>query len=156
MHIYIATTRFNDETWEQNCDWRIKNEWRGCVYGTPTRMKDNIPTGGLVVMLEMNNDKNKIVGLGLVKNSLALDRRYAIYNWGNYNRYIYRSHYRIDRQDLSREEEMIMLVLDMLLFKGQRHLKRGQGITCLPKWIIENKHVDFEKIIREMFVSRFK
>lgn len=156
MLLNIATMRFNDDTWNQNCEWRITNEWRGCVYGTPTKMKASIPIGGLVVILEMNNDKNKIVGLGLVKNYLALDRKYNIYKWGNYNRYTYKSHYRIDRKDLTLEEEIVLLVLDMLVFKGYKHIKRGQGIICLPEWILNNKKIDFRKKIREMFLSRFK
>ena len=107
MHINIATTRFNNDTWEQNYEWRIKNEWRGCIYGTPMRIKDTISIGSLIVILEMHNDKNKIIGLGLVRNCLSLERKFKIYKWGNYNRYIYKSQYHIVRDDLSREEEIV-------------------------------------------------
>ena len=35
------------------------------------------------------------------------------------------------------EELKIMKILDVLLFKGSRHSKDRQGITCLPRWITE-------------------
>ena len=97
MKLTIATTRFNNETWEQNLTWRRRNEWDGCIYGSPMEMKEDIYKGALVIILEMNNDVNKIMGLGLVKNSVATDKYYKIYKWGNYNRYTYKSEYRIDR-----------------------------------------------------------
>ena len=78
---YLASTRFNTETWEQNQTWRRKNEYRGCVYGTPIRIKDDVPIGANIIILEMQNDINKIVGIGLVRNNLALDRKYKIYVW---------------------------------------------------------------------------
>lgn len=154
--LYLTTTRFNNDTWQQNCNWRRKNQWTGCIYGTPTKIKENVPLCSTIVILEMNNDINKIMGLGLVYNKLALDRKHCIYKWGNYNRFIYKSKYRIDRDDLDTESEKMLKILDHLVFKGSRHLKRGHGITSIPKWIIENKHINFKKKIRELFVKTFR
>lgn len=156
MKLTIATTRFNNDTWEQNLTWRRQNEWDGCIYGTPMEMKEDIYKGSLVIILEMNNDVNKIMGLGVVKNSIATDKYYKIYKWGNYNRYTYKSKYRIDRDEMGDEELKIMKMLDVLLFKGSRHLKRGQGITCLPAWIMKNSHINFTTKLRDMFILRFK
>lgn len=156
MKLTIATTRFNNDTWEQNISWRRQNEWDGCIYGTPMEMKEDIYKGSLVIILEMNNDVNKIMGLGVVKNSIATDKYYKIYKWGNYNRYTYKSKYRIDRDEMDDEELKIMKILDVLLFKGSRHLKRGQGITCLPRWIMKNSHINFTAKLRDMFITRFK
>ena len=55
------------------------------LYGTPMEMKEDIYKGSLVIILEMNNDVNKIMGLGVVKNSIATDKYYKIYKWGNYS-----------------------------------------------------------------------
>ena len=153
--IYLASTRFNKDTWSQNESWKRKNTFDGCVYGTPCMLKDYIIIGSSVIILEMHNDLNKIVGIGLIKNKLALDRRYNIYAWGNYNRYTYKGARRIDRSECTKDEELVMFVLDMLMFKGSRHLKRGQGITCLPPWIIDNKHINFIKKLYDMFNTRF-
>ena len=29
----VATTRFNNETWDENTQWRTTNNLSGCVYG---------------------------------------------------------------------------------------------------------------------------
>ena len=152
--LYIATTRFNNETWGQNERWRISNEWEGCIYGTPMKMKEDIPIGSAVIIIEMNNEQNKIMGIGLVENKLSLDKRYNIYDWGNYNRYTYKGKHRIDIEDINANESLIIRVLELLVFKGYRHLKRGQGITSLPQWIMKNKQINFKKEIASMFTKR--
>jgi len=151
---YLASTRFNAETWKQNQNWRDTNDHKGCIYGSPVRIKDDVPIGANIIVLEMQNDTNKIVGIGLVRNNLALDRRYKIYDWGNYNRYTYKGEIRIDRSSCNEEEEKVMMILDQLMFKGYRHFKRGSGITCLPRWIINNRHIDFIEKITGMFKYR--
>lgn len=154
--LYIATTRFNNSTWQQNNSWRERNEWNGCIYGTPTLIKDTIPIGMSIAILEMHNDCNTIMGIGIISNNIEKQPKYSLYKWGNYNRFIYKSKYRIDRDNCSEEELKIIHILEILVFKGARHLKRGQGITVLPRWISKNKHIDFAGIIREMFLTRFK
>ena len=62
---YLASTRFNTETWKQNEKWRENNNYKGCVYGSPIRIKDDVPIGANIIILEMQNDINKIVGIGL-------------------------------------------------------------------------------------------
>ena len=47
-------------------------------------------------------------------------------------------------------------MFDILLFKGARHMKRGQGITAIPDWMANNKHVDFKKHFKDMFLRRFR
>lgn len=153
--VYLTCTRFNTETFKQNEQWRKNNEHVGCIYGTPVRMKDDIFVNSAVIVLEMQNDINKIVGIGLIRNSIEKDKRYHIYEWGNYNRYAYKGDYRISREELRAHEEKVLAILDMLCFKGSRHLKRGSGITSLPSWIVTNSHIDFTAEIQEMFRERF-
>ena len=38
----IGTTRFNTQTWKENTYWREKNNYNGCIYGSPVRTNDNI------------------------------------------------------------------------------------------------------------------
>lgn len=154
--LYIATTRFNGSTWQQNHLWRERNEWNGCIYGSPTLIKDAIPIGMSIAILEMHNDTNTIMGIGIISNNIEKGSKYSLYEWGNYNRFIYKSKYRIDRETCNEEELKIISILEVLVFKGSRHLKRGHGITILPNWISKNKHVNFEQRIREMFIARFK
>ena len=44
--------------------------------------EDDIFVNSPVIVLEMQNDINKIVGIGLIRNSVG-DKRYNIYDWGN-------------------------------------------------------------------------
>ena len=154
----LFATRFNDETFKQNKTWRLKNNYQGCIYTSPVTIKNNIYPDTQLFILEMNNSKNKIEAIGVIKNRLIFDNtyNYKIYNDNNYNRYIYKGKYRIDRSDLSREEEKILNILDILVFKGSRHIKRGQGITVLPDWIIKNRHFDFINFFKDLFRSRIR
>jgi hypothetical protein len=152
----IATTRFNSETWRENCTWRDRNEWEGCAYGTPTRAADKLTPNAMLFVLEMHNDCNKVKGVGLVKNAIVIGQYHKIYKTGNYNRYTYKSQYRVDRSDLDKEEEKIFKIFDVLLFKGSRHMKRGQGLTAVPDWMAKNKHIDFIKFFRNLFLQRYR
>tara|TARA_B100000902_G_scaffold222214_1_gene211144 strand:+ start:1956 stop:2495 length:540 start_codon:yes stop_codon:yes gene_type:complete len=151
----IATTRFNTETWKENVKWRKAHKWTGCVYGTPKRVSDTHLPRIPIFVLEMHNDKNKIKGVGLVKNVPVMNQHHKIYSDCNYNRYTYKSEYRISRREMTREEKKIIRIFDQLLFKGSRHLKRGQGIIAVPDRIIKTKCMNLTMFFRNMFKARF-
>ena len=56
------------------------------------------------------------------------------------------------------EEETIMKVFDILCFKGNRHMKRGQGLKMFPSRMLFNvrKKIDLVEFIRNMFKKRIK
>ena len=149
----IATTRFNQNTFNENKQWREKNNWAGAIYNSPLRTKISCEKN--VFILEMNNDENKIEGIGLVKPRVCYDTYYKIYSDGNYNRYTYKSKYRIDRSELSKEDTKNLWILEQLVFKGYSHLKRGQGITQVPGWIANNNVVNFNKYLKRLFVIKY-
>jgi hypothetical protein len=103
----------------------------------------------------MNNQTNEINGIGFIKNCLVTDKHYKIYSDNNYNRYTYKSSFRIDKEEINTDEIKYIKMLEVLLFTGYRHFKRGHGIQQLPKYIIENNTVDFINIISNMFIKRF-
>lgn len=158
----FAVTRFNNETYYQNQRWRENNKYIGCIYNTPRQIKSNIPLMINVIVFEMNNSINKIVGIGLIKNTVICDKYYKIYSDQNYNRYSYKGKYRIDiellREKMLREMnfENIKWIekLELLLFKGKTHFKRGHGIQELPAFIL-NSGINFNKKIQELFISEF-
>ena len=135
----IATTRFNNKTWKENVNWREKNKYTGCIYGTPVQIRELFVSNTNIIILEMNNDTNKIIGIGLIKNRLFFDKYYKIYSEQNYNRYTYKGQNRISRESLTEKQEKVIKILDIILFKGKNHLKRGHGITTLPYSLIKNK-----------------
>ena len=107
-------------------------------------------------VLEMNNDENKIMGIGMVMNKPRINR-YSVYENGNYNRYSFVGNHRIDRAQMNEEEIVIMRVFDILCFTGNRHMKRGQGLTMFPVDMLYKCHkkVDLIEFIRNMFKTRF-
>jgi|TARA_B110000285_G_scaffold152873_1_gene170724 hypothetical protein len=149
----IATTRFNAETWRENKRWRRENEWAGCIYGTQKKVSDKVMVNAPIFVIEMHNDQNRVKGIGFIQNKL-LTRRYKIYGDYNYNFYTYKSEYRVDRRNMNFDERKIMRLFDILLFKGAKHLKRGQGILSIPKWIADTKHVNLIESFKTMFETR--
>ena len=71
----------------------------------------------------------------------------------DYNRYIYKGNKRITVEAISDEyNKRVISVLEQLLFKGERHCKRAQGITQLPDWILHNKfEFDFVQVFTQIF-----
>lgn len=151
----ICCTRFNNFTWDENVEWRENNDFNGCIYNTPKKIKDNIMPDVLIFVLEMNNDRNILTGIGFIKNHIHCDKYYRVYSEKNYNRYTYKSNYRIDRSNFTRKEMLYVQILEQLLFKGSGHVKRGYGIQQIPTWILKNKVFDFCVFIRNMFKKRF-
>ena len=127
---YITTTRFNNYTFKENKKWREKHNWKGCIYGCNKKMPENIPYMAQVYVLEMNNDTNQVMGIGLIRNYINPKYKICVYNSDtNYNRYVYNSGYRKDRSEIN---EKLLKALEIILFKGYGHYKRGQGITRIP------------------------
>lgn len=128
--IKIMATRFNNSTWDENCRWREKNNFNGCIYNSPVYIKDNIPLQIPLFVIEMNNETNKIEGIGKIVNYVHTDKKYKVYSDLNYNRYTYHGKQRVNR-DMIKDKEKLEKLEDRL-FKGKSHLKRGQGILNVP------------------------
>lgn len=128
----IMVTRFNNNTWTENCKWKEKNGVSGCIYNSPVHIKENIPLMIFIYVIEMNNDQNKIMGIGKIINKVCTDQNYRIYEERNYNRYTYRGKNRINRTDIESNNLLELEKLEKRLFKNKSHLKRGQGFSRLP------------------------
>ena len=155
MNKFIMTSRFNNTTWEENVNYRGKLKHKGCIYCCPVAVTQKIPYESIMFVLEMNNDTNQIVGIGMVKNRAIRDK-YKVYENGNYNRYVFVGNNRIDRTDMNDDEESVMQLFDRLCFKGNRHMKRGQGLRSFPVELLYelSKKLDLTKFIVEMFKKR--
>jgi len=154
---HIASTRFNNNTFSENMGYREKHKFP-VIYGTMIKIHRKIDIGSFLFIVEMNNDTNKIEGIGLVKNSLALEKKYKIYENDDYNRYIYRGNYWLSRQQIITLDSSIVEIFDKILFKGKTHLKRACGITVLNEklFISWKQNMAFwKKQIRQIFVQMF-
>jgi hypothetical protein len=153
---FIVTSRFNNSTWSENEKFRKKHSALKCIYCAPEEVSKTIPSDAIMFVMEMNNDTNKIIGIGMVRNH-SYSGVYNVYDDGNYNRYTYIGKMRISRSEMTEHEEKMMTVLDKLLFTGIRHMKRGQGLRCFPiKTLYEckEKKLDLVDYISKMFKAR--
>lgn len=157
MKKFIITSRFSNATWNENKLFIEKNNQLKCIYCSPDLIAKKIPIDSIMFVLEMNNDKNQIMGIGMVRNH-PISGKYRVYSNGNYNRYVFTGKYRIDRLEMTEEEEQIMKAFDILCFKGNSHMKRGQGLKSFPiKMLFRCKKViDLVEFISEMFKKRIK
>jgi hypothetical protein len=154
----IVSTRFTNITWEENIQYRFTHGIKGCIYGSPQEMSPKILYDSMVFVVEMNNNKNRIEGIGLIRNKVFLDKYYKIYDDGNYNRYVYKSDYHIDRDTLIRYNEMLVNALDYILFKGYTHLKRGSGFTTITEKLLNHEKcqgLHMKNDIRSMFIDYY-
>ena len=156
MKITMVTTRFNIETWEENSKYRERYKEIACIYGPSRKMSEKIELNSLVFVLEMNNSLNRIEGIGLIRNRVQFDKKYCVYNHGNFNRYTYKSNYRLDR---SKIDTQLLELFDYILFKEKTHLKRGCGFTMIPpKLFLHEKCriIGDEEDIKRRIIDLFK
>lgn len=154
---FIMTSRFNNTTWYENENYRKNHPTIGCIYCSPDPISENIPEESILFVLEMNNDTNQIMGIGMIEKKLSRKQHY-VYNENNYNRYIHVGKHRISRETMTFEEERIMKVFDILCFTGNRHLKRGQGLKLFPMDMLYRMSykLDLVNFIRTMFRERLQ
>jgi hypothetical protein len=157
MKSILVTTRFNNSTWTENQQYIKKYPHIGCIYPSPEMNSKEMTDGTYLFVLEMNNEENKIMGIGLVKNH-PIYNKYKVYSNQNYNRFAYLGKVRIDRKDMDDMEEKIMKAFDILCFKGSRHMKRLQGIKAFPADILYKctQVMDLVQFITDMFKKRMK
>jgi hypothetical protein len=139
----LAVTHFNNLTYSENRRWCKNKEYEGCIYNCPVRIKESIPINSKIYVIEMNNETNKVIGIGLIKNRIY-PKQNKIYSDNNYNRYTYLGKKWIDYSLIDTET---LECLEERLFKGKRHLKRSQGIAQVPK--------DVEKEFQNYIVSLY-
>lgn len=148
---FLMITRFNNFTWSELEKYMKKNNIEGCIYGVPRRVAPTIPLKEKLYVLEMNNDTNQIMGVGIIRNFIKMDIHHSIYSDQNFNRFSYAGKRRIDRSNFTRDEHQLIEKIEEKVFKGKGHLKRGQGIQKIPYERYTKS--DLEQF-KEMFLSR--
>jgi hypothetical protein len=151
----IMTSRFNNATWSENKAFLETKSNLGCTYCSPTRVSKDIPIDSVMFIIEMNNDTNKIMGIGMVINH-PYHRKFRVYKNHNYNRYMFVGKHRIDRNDMDEMEERVMKALDIICFKGNHHMKRGHGLLSFPHVLLYriSSVLDLVDFINTMFDKR--
>lgn len=154
----IISTRYTDETLNEKREFMVSHNLDGCLYGAPQPPSPKILLDALMFVIEMNNSRNRIEGIGLIRNKPVADKYYKIYTDANFNRYIYRSKYFIERETLERYNMEIVKIFDYILFKEKTHLKRGCGFTTVPEKLLHHKicnGLDVRKELQNIFLEHF-
>jgi hypothetical protein len=151
----LATTRFTNSTWLENQTFRENNPNTKCAYSTICPITSRIQTDSLVFVLEMNNDTNTIMGIGLIRNR-PIYGKYIVYSNAKYNRFSYLGKWRIDYNDMTPLEKEMLKLYEAVCFQGKGHLKRGHGITQFPIEIVYvcSQYVNLIHYVRDMFKIR--
>jgi len=154
---YLFTSRFTNNTWAENQRFVRDQPNMGCVYCSPSPICKEIAVESILFILEMNNDTNKIMGVGMVRNHPYI-QMFSVYSNPNYNRYSYKGKHHIAREEMTEDESQIFTVFDVLCFTGNYHMKRGQGITMFPVEILRRceKVLNLVEYISQMFKRRLE
>jgi hypothetical protein len=156
---YLASTRFNNSTLLENTKFKEKEQLNGVIYGTTIKINERYPFNTLFFVVEMNNDKNEIYGISLIRNSIVLDKTYNIYENHDYNRFIYKGDYWISRDEILLEDRNIIETLEPMLFKGKSNLKRISGISVITNKLFLRWKFNEDKLkekIKNLFIIKFK
>jgi len=151
----LASARFNQKTYREREEFMRRNNIE-CIYGTQLRIKPQVLLNQLLLVVEMNNETNKIMGVGLIRNMIC-DAQ-DIYEDPNYNRYTYLGKYRITREQMEEQDAKIVEILDLILFKGYTHIKRHSGITIIPPSLLtceRVENIDLTNKLKSMFKTIF-
>jgi hypothetical protein len=128
---YLCTTRFNDQTYLQNRRFCVKFKKKS-FYCNPHALPANIPADGIVYVIEMNNTKDKIAGIGKIKNRLKYNV-YNVYEEEFYNQNYFEGDERIDAEEFNETETQFIQSLEQQCFHGRGHLKRGHRMLSFPQ-----------------------
>jgi hypothetical protein len=154
---FIMTVRFTEETWEENAKYRKKLKTMKCIYCSPVEVAVKIPPGALLYVIEMNNDRNIIMGIGLIKNTI-LPKSHPVHNDPNYNRYSYGGTLYIAREEFKESEKPLIELIEMFCFKGSTHMKRSHGISAFsfPLLFKASATINIHEELRKMFKTRLE
>lgn len=148
--ILLGCTRFITSTWTENIQCRLNNKISS-LYGTDIRIREKYPPFISIVVMEMNNETNKIMGVGIIRNKLVFDLKYGqIYKNQNFNRYIYSGSYWSSHYTLNKLCPDLICKLETMLFKGRGHMKRLTGISVLSEKFLRNHELDEMDVIKRL------
>jgi hypothetical protein len=147
--MYIATTRFTDITSIENMLYKQRKNIKGVVYPCPMKINPKLLLDVPIIVIEMNNSKNEVCGVSLIRNKLVFNIR-NVYSHTTFNRYVYVGKYHINREMLMRINERLVIMMDTILFKGKTHQKRLQGISLLREKLLTDERLEGVNIENEL------
>lgn len=136
----IATTRFNNETYAINQQYRHKYNIPA-IYGTCMQIREKYPLNAITFVLEMNNSTNQVEGIGKIRNRLCYQELNTIYksvHLHEHNMYCYKGNQWISRKILGQMDPELLEIFENILFKKKTHVKRHAGISVVTEKLLVN------------------
>jgi len=130
----VLISRFTEATFQETIRYRETHQIK-CIYGATRRISDSLPDCPYF-MIEMNNDTNKIMGIGVITKELS--NKAKVYENPYFNRYLYKGNQYIPAEQINKD---IVEELEKILFYGRNHLKRG-GITLFPPSKMKKEYIN--------------
>jgi hypothetical protein len=144
----LMTSRFNNETWKENEQFRNKIK-KKCAYFSPYPIVKEIKFNTPLIVLEMNNDENQLIGIGMLRN-IPQNQCFRVYTKEVYNNVLYVGNYYISREKMNEKQLEIIKQIEQICFQGKGHLKRGHGISTFPIRILY-EHQEWIPFLINMF-----
>jgi hypothetical protein len=136
----IATTRFNNETYAINQQYRRKYNIPA-IYGICMQIREKYPLNAITFVLEMNNSTNRVEGIGKIRNQLCYQELSTIYksvHLHEHNMYYYKGNQWISRKILGQMDPELLEIFENILFKKKTHVKRHAGISVVTEKLLVN------------------
>ena len=127
--INILLYKHTNKTFSELSAWRQKKNRMGTCYNIEYKLQKYMPDDkSPIFVMDINNDKNKIEGIGVIYKSKPKKMyRYNIYSVQETNRYSYKTPYYILRDELlqlNAKSDLCIHFLEYILFYGYRNAKR--------------------------------
>lgn len=151
---HLVTARYNNQTYKELQDYKTKRKIKGCLFNVPREMPDSIVGNGKVFVFEMNNDLNKIMGIGYLLNHVRYDKYYKVHSDMNYNRCSYIGKYYVSREKIVeyQDNKETLELIENMVFRGKDHIKRGQGFISIPQKKLKHNKKEILKMLIDLFV----
>jgi len=157
----IMTTRVSNDTLLETNKWCKEQQLQNIktVYACSVAISKHVKQHKLLV-IEMNNTTNKILGIGYIQNILPESFKYQIFSSNRTvnNKYAYMCRRRIDISDMTTNELELIRLLEIFCFKGKCNMKRVRGITRfslrLQSKLIQNEGLNIYEEIKKIFTNR--
>lgn len=143
----IAKMVFYNNTWAETQAYLAREDCGGagfrCIYGSTVPFKKQIGMDEILLVFEMNNQTNKIMGFGIIPNRVYKDRRYRVYTglneYMNFNIYKGRHHvsrdafvaYQAPLDATGKTAACLLEETERMMFCGRTHHKRGVGMRIM-------------------------
>ena len=145
------------DTWTESETLRKLYPDVACLYGANRALKNSTPRDEKIMVLEMHNERNEIMGVGLLAGTEEAHRSDAAALYYKkrlpyFACHVYRGIRRIDRSEMCADDLAVVEILEDLLFRGKRHSKLLAGITELPPHFFTE--INFVLLFQRMFEEK--